>query len=204
MLIYSTLTTASPIPSTIVPICEAITNIFRDALGQGPHPTMVTQKSALVQSTTSVQSPISIPKVSHSPPFNANLDPTDREFPRKKVEECKIRQGKVLVEEGKVNAYTKIIAVLEQSQREGMGTALTEPLRKQLQADSEKRVSAGRRKGILQKFLGMPSPTPSAGSPEITTLPGTVPSTTSIDVVVSPALPTPSVQSPEALEADSL
>ena len=112
-------------------------------------------------------------------------------------------QGKLLLEEGKVNPYTKIIAVLEQSQREGMGTALTEPLRKQLQADREKRVSAGTRKVIVPKFLGMPSPTPSAGSPVITTLHTTVFSTTSIDVAVSPALPSPSVQSPQALQAGS-
>ena len=125
MPIYSTLTTTSPIPSKIVPICDAMTNIFRYALGQGPHPAMFTQQSALVQSATSVQSPISSPMVSPPPAFNVHLDPADIEFLRKKVEECKGRQGKILVEEGKVNPYTKIIAVLEQSQREGMGTALT-------------------------------------------------------------------------------
>ena len=62
---------------------------------------------------------------------------------------------------------------------------------------------AATRKVIVPKLLGMPFPTPSAGSPMIATLPSTVPSTTSIDVVVSPALPTPSVQSPQALEAGS-
>ena len=152
---------------------------------------MITQQPALVQSTTSVQSPISSPMVSPPPPFNVHLDLADMEFLRKKAEECKGRQGKILVEEWKVNPYTKIIAVLEQSQREGMRTPLTEPLRKQLQADREKRVSAGTRKVILLKCLGMPSPTTSAGGQVITTLPSTVSSTISIDVAVSPALPTP-------------
>ena len=55
------------------------------------------------------------------------------------------------------------------------------------------------RKVIVQKFPGMPSTTPSADSPMIATQPSIVPSTTSLDVVLSPALPTPSVQSPQAL-----
>ena len=84
-----------------------------------------------------------------------------------------------------------------------MGTALTEPLRKQVHADREMHLSAGGRKVILPKFLGMPSPTPSVGSAAITVVPSTVPSTTSIDVAVSPALPTASVQSSQALQAGS-
>ena len=47
---------------------------------------------------------------------------------------------------------------------------------------------------IVPKSFGMLSPTPSAGSPAITTVPSAVPSTTSIDLIVSPTLPTPSVQ----------
>ena len=54
------------------------------------------------------------------------------DFLSKKAEVCKGRQSKFVVQEGKVNPYIKIIAVLEQSQREGSGAALTEPLRKQL------------------------------------------------------------------------
>ena len=150
---------------------------------------------------TSVQSPISTPVVSPSPPFNVHLDIADMEFLSKKAQECKARQSKFEVQEGKVNPYIKIIAVLEQSQREGTGTALSEPLRMQLQADGEKRVIAGKRKVILPKSLGMPSPSASAGSRMIATLPATVPSTTSIDVAVCPALPTPSVQSSQALQA---
>ena len=125
------------------------------------------------------------------------------EFLSKKVEECNGKRDNLVVQEVKVNPYIKVIAVLEQSQREGSGTALTEQLRKQLQADREKRVIAGARKVIGPKFPGMPSPTPSAGSPMIATLPATVPSTTSIDVAVSPALPSPSEQSPQALQAGS-
>ena len=112
--IYSTLSTTSPIPSTILPICDAITNIIRCTLGQGPHPAMITQQEALVQSRKRVQSPISSPIVSPPPNFNVHLDLADMEFLRLKVEECKGRQGKTLVEEGKVNPYTKIIALLEQ------------------------------------------------------------------------------------------
>ena len=80
---------------------------------------------------TSVQSPISSPMVSPPPPFNVHLDIADMEFVSKKAEECKGRQSKILVQEGKENPYIKIVAVLEQSQRERMGTALTEPLRMQ-------------------------------------------------------------------------
>ena len=74
---------------------------------------------------------------------------------------------------------------------------------KNLRVDREKRVSAGTRNVILPKFLRMPSSTPIAGSPPITTVSSTVSSTTSINVVVSPALPTPSVQSPQSLHAGS-
>ena len=38
--IYSTLTTTSPVPATIVPICDPITHIMGYAFGQGPHPAM--------------------------------------------------------------------------------------------------------------------------------------------------------------------
>ena len=121
--IYSTLTTTSPVPATIVPICDAITHIMRYALGQGPHPAMRNQQAALVQSTTSVQSPISSPMVSPPPPFKVHLDPADMEFLSKKAEDCRGKQSKLVVQEGKVNPYIKLIAVLEQSSREGLGTA---------------------------------------------------------------------------------
>ena len=62
--IYSTITTTYPVPTTIVPHCAAITHIMRFALGQGPHPAMMNQEAALVQSTTSLQTPISSPMVS--------------------------------------------------------------------------------------------------------------------------------------------
>ena len=79
------------------------------------------------------------------------------EFLNKKVEDCKGRQGNVLLEEGKVNPYIKIMAALEQSLREGTGTALTKPLRTQLQADREKRLSVGTRKVRGPKSLGIVS-----------------------------------------------
>ena len=116
MPIYSTLKTTSPIDSTIVPICDAKTNIFRFALVQSPHPAMLAQQSALVKSTTSVQSPISRPMLSPPPPFNVHLDPADMELLRKKVDVCTSRQGKVLLEDLKVNPYSKVFAMLEQSQ----------------------------------------------------------------------------------------
>ena len=135
MPIYSTLTTSSPIPSTIMPICDAITNLFRISPRQGPHSEMFPRQSALVQSKTSVQSGISSQMLSPSPPFNVHLEPADMEFLRKKLEQSQCRKGKIELEEGKAKPYIKIIAVLEQSQREGMGTSVTEPVLKQLQAD---------------------------------------------------------------------
>ena len=174
---------------------DAITDRLRYALGQRLHPTLIAQQTALVQSTMSVQGSISTRMVSPTLPFNEHLDPADMEFLKKKVEHCKGRQGNVMLEEGEANPDVKVIAVFEQSLPEGKCIALTKPRRSQLQGDREKRLSAGTRNVIDLKSLDMLSHTPSAGSPAITTVPSTVPSTTSIDVAVSPPLPTPSVQS---------
>ena len=127
MPIYSTLTTTSSIPSTLVPICEAITDTLRYALRQGPHPAMLIQQSALVQSTMSVQSPISIPMESPPSPFNVTLDLEDMEFLKEKLVECKGKQDNALYSIGKPNPYIVVVGVLEQSLPEGTGVALTEP-----------------------------------------------------------------------------
>ena len=129
MPIYSTLTTASATPSILVPIWIAIMNTLRYALGQGPHPAMLTQQSTLVQSTTSVQSPISSPMVSAPPPFNAHLDTADMEFLKRKLEKCKGKLGNALYNAGKPNHYFRVVAVLEKSLHEDSGVALTDRLR---------------------------------------------------------------------------
>ena len=59
MPIFTTLTTLSTIHSTLVHICYAITDSLRYALAQDPHSTMLAEQSALVQSSTNVESPIS-------------------------------------------------------------------------------------------------------------------------------------------------
>ena len=148
--IYSTLTTTSPIPSTLVPIWDAITDTLRYALGQGPHPTLLTHRP-LVQSTMSAEGPIPSSMVSPTPSFNAHLDLADVDFLKKKAEECKEKQKHPLLGEGQANPYAKIVAALEQSLSEGTGTALSKPLRAQLQATREKRLSGGTRKQIVPK-----------------------------------------------------
>ena len=110
-----------------------------------------------------------------------------------------IKQENALYSVGRPNPYIRLVAVLEQSLNEGSGVALTNPLRKQLQADREKRLSAGTLKVTVPKSLGIISPTPSAGSPTIETALSTAPSTTSIDVVVSSAMRTLRAQSPPAV-----
>ena len=83
--------------------------------------------------------------------------------------------------------------------REGTGTALPKPLRTQLQADRERSLSGGTRKVVVPKSLGVLSPTGSAGSPTLATIPSTVPSTDALSVTVSSPVPTPSVSAPLAL-----
>ena len=203
MPIYATLTTTSAVPSNLVRICDAITGTLRYALGQGPPPTLLTQQVAPVQSTTSAQCPISCQMLSTSPLFNVHLDPADLDFLKKKAEECKARQKNVLVSEGQVDHYIKIVAVLEQSLPDGTGTALRKPLRTEQQGDREKLLLAGTGKVIVPKSLGLLSPTPSAGRPVIVAVPAWLPSRISLDVVVSSPGPTPRVQSPQALQTSS-
>ena len=126
--IYSTVVTTSPIPSAFLPICHAITDMLRYALGQGPHPTLLTQQTTRVQSTMSAQRPISCSTVSAPLPFNVHLDPADLDFLKKRAEECKEKQKNPLLGEGQANPYVKIVATLEQSLREGRGTAFTKPV----------------------------------------------------------------------------
>ena len=191
--------TTFPIPSTLVPICDAITDTLRYALGQGPHQALLTKQTTLVQSMMSAQVQISSSMVNPSPPFNVHHDSADVVFLKKKAEECKEKQKNPLLGEGQTNPYIKIVAALEQSLREGTGNALTKPLRTLLLAVRERRLSGGTRKVIVPKSLGLLSPTPSAGSPMIVRVPSTVPSTISFDVVASSPVLTPSVQSPQAM-----
>ena len=51
--IYSIVVTNSPIPTSLLPICDAITDTLRYALGQGAHPTLLTQETTVVQSKMS-------------------------------------------------------------------------------------------------------------------------------------------------------
>ena len=105
--IYSTLTITSPIPSTLMPFCDAIPDMLRYALWQGPHPTLLTQQLAFVQSTMSVQGPITSSMVSPATLYIVHLDPVDFEFFRK-AEECQGRQKNVLLGEGQVDPYITI------------------------------------------------------------------------------------------------
>ena len=57
--IFSTVRTTSTVHSTLVQICDASTNTLRYALRQGPHPTLLTEQTTLVQSRMSAQAPIS-------------------------------------------------------------------------------------------------------------------------------------------------
>ena len=126
--IYSTSTTTSAIPLTLLPISDEISDTFPYALGQGPHPKLLPQQSALEQSSTSVESPISSPMASPPAPFNAHLDPVDMQLMKEKLEECKGQQENALYRGGKSIPYIRVVPVLEQSLHEGAGVALTEPL----------------------------------------------------------------------------
>ena len=165
--IYSTTTTTSPVPSNLVPICDAMTDILRYALHQGPHTALLMQQPSLVQLMISVQGSISTPMVSTTPSFDVHLELADEEFLKRKTGECKEKQKNVLFSEGKVNPYIKIVAAFEQSLRESTGTALTQPLRTQLQADRDKPLSPVTRKVMVPKFLGLLSPTLEQGVPQL-------------------------------------
>ena len=185
--IYSTATKIS-VPPNLVPISDAMTDTLSCALGIRPHPVSLQQSAA--QTTTSVQGPISSPVVNPYPTFNPQLDVADIEFLQKKLGESKVRLGTVLTNAIGENPYVKIVSVLEQSLREGSGIALTEPLRTQLQTNSENRFTVGSRQVIVPKSFGLLSPSSSTGSLAIAIVVSTVPSTTSADVAVSLSMPT--------------
>ena len=178
-----------------------MTDTLLYAMGMGPHPASLQQPT--VQTTMSVQAPISSPVVTPSPTFYVHLDVADLEFLRKKLGECKGKLGSALANAKGENPYFKIVSVLEQSLREGSGVALTEPLRKQLHTDREKRLTVGSRKVIVPKSFGLLSPTSSTGSPAIAVVASTVPSTISADVAVSPPMPAQRVQPSQATLANS-
>ena len=105
--IYSTLTTTSSIPATLVPIFDPITDTLRYALGQGSQPTLLTQQSTLVQSTMSAQAPITSSIVAPTVLFNTRLHPADMDFLKKNAEECRGRQKNLQLSEGQVNHMLK-------------------------------------------------------------------------------------------------
>lgn len=109
MPIYSTMTTTSSIPSTLLPICDAITYTLRYALGQGQHPTLFTQQTTLAQSRMSAQSHITCTMVSLPPPFNVQLDRADVDFLKKKTEVCIEKQKNLLLSESKKILIFKLL-----------------------------------------------------------------------------------------------
>ena len=119
-----------------------MTDNLRYAMPQGPHPATL-QQSALGESTKSIQVPFSIPVPSPPPIFHTHMDGADMEFLQKKLGECKGRRENPLFSAVRPNPYIKIVAVLEQSPRDGSGAARTEPLLKQVQTDREKRLIVG-------------------------------------------------------------
>ena len=100
------------------------------------------------------------------------------DFLKKKSEECKGRQKDALLSEGQTEPYVKIVAALEQALCEDSATALSKPLRIQLQADRERRMTGKKKEVVvLLRLLSMLSLLPSAGSRMIELLPATVTST---------------------------
>ena len=149
--IYSTIATTS-VPPKPVPNSDAMRDLLRYALDMDAGPVSCPQH-ATVQTTISVKSPISSSVVTPSPTFDVHLDVADLEFLQKKLGECKGKLGSALTNAMGENPCVKVVSVLEQSLREGTGVALTEPLRKQLHTDREKRFTVGSRKVIVPKSV---------------------------------------------------
>ena len=82
-----------------------------------------------MQTTLSVQAPISSPVVNPSPMFDVHRVVADVEFLQNKLGESKGKLWSGLINARGENTDVKIVSVLEQSLREGTGVALTEPLR---------------------------------------------------------------------------
>ena len=113
VLIYSTTTTTS-VPPNLIPISDAMREILRYALNLGPHPVSSPQQS-MVQTTISVQVPISSPVVNPSPTFDVHLDVGDLEFLQKKLGKSKGKLGSALPKARGENPYVKVVSALEQS-----------------------------------------------------------------------------------------
>ena len=131
-----------------------MTDILRYALKLGPHPVPSPQQ-ATVQTTISLQAPISSPVLTPSPTFAFHLDVADLKFLQKKLGEIKGKLGSALTNATGENPYVKVVSVLERSIRECTGVALTEPLRKQLHIDREKPFTVDSRKVIVPKSFGL-------------------------------------------------
>ena len=164
----------------------------------GPHQTTHAQQRALIQSTKSVQVRISNTMLVPTAPVHTHLDAAHMEWLQKISENCKARMEKASSIEGKMDPYVNIVAALKEAFGDGTGTALTEPLRKQLHADRDKGPESAAVKGIAAKGLGLLSPTQSTGRPTVTSAVCKILSPTTPDVVQSLTLPSPSVQAPLA------
>ena len=81
----------------------------------------------------SAQAPIVSSVVAPTQSFNVHLDLADVDF-LKKAEDSNEREKYIQLGEGQTNPYIKIVSALKKSLREGTGTALTKPLRTQVQA----------------------------------------------------------------------
>ena len=150
----------------------------------------------------SAQVPISIPVVLPTPRFNTHLDPADIDVLKKKLSDSQERQKNILLEVGQPNPYITIVAAFEHALHEGSATALTKPLRTQLEADGERRMTAAtRRKYVLvvARLSSLLSATPSVCSPAMVTVPSRVPSTTLLNVAISSPVPTLGAHSSPAL-----
>ena len=79
--IYSTIPTTS-VPPNLVPISDAVKDILRYAMRMVPRPNSLQQPT--VQTTVSVQAPISSSVVTPSRTFDVHLDVADLEFLQKK------------------------------------------------------------------------------------------------------------------------
>ena len=192
--IYSMVTSVPQVPPSPTPIptitnCKAIfanPAIISYAFGQGPHPSSTVQQGALVQPKMSAQAPISSPFVALIHPFNIDFDPADMDFLKRKLTHAQKRQKNVLLEAGQLNPNCTIVAVLERALHDGSAMAVTKPMQTQLQTDREQRMTV-RMKEVLvaPRLLNLVSPTPSAGSPLMRTVPSTIP----FSVVTSSPVP---------------
>ena len=82
--------------------------------------------------------------------------------------------------DGQPNLYLSVVVTLKKAMFEWTAVARTRPLRTQLKTDRERRMTAGTGTAhvvVVRQLLGILSPTPSAVSPVMVTVPSKVLST---------------------------